>query len=135
MALLFSACDSSSPPKRRPKPAAEEKSKADAAKKEIPIPKVVDIDPSTLDPKPRGYYDQGYAKGKKAAEGFWRSSSKDGQPPEDKLVQEELEQKDVNIQAALQKSGENADDPRVIQACGYKAGFKEGLAKHGSAAK
>jgi hypothetical protein len=138
VALLLSACDSGRP-KRKPKPPDEDsKPKTKVAGEKPEVPKVVDIDPSALDPSKKASYDKGYAQGLKLADKFYKEASQDGEPAADKmaaLVQESLQERDLAIQAALQRAGGSANDSRVLEACGRKAGFKEGLAKHGAAAK
>jgi hypothetical protein len=138
VALLFSACDSGRP-KRKPKPADEDsKPQAKVAGEKPEVPKVIDIDPSTLEPSKRASYDKGYAQGQKMAAKYLQDAAKDGEPAADKaatLVQEAMQERDLAIQAALQRAGGSTDDFRVLEACGRKAGFKEALARRGAAAK
>ena len=130
LALFPAAC------KHRPKPPDEDsKPKATAADEPIPVPKVIDVDPNTLAPDKKKSYDKGYNQGLKMANDYRKGAAKGGEPSAEKMaqfVQDWLQERDFAIQVALQKAGSaGADDNRVLEACGRKAGFKEGLAKQG----
>jgi hypothetical protein len=139
VALLLSACDSGRP-KRKPKPPDEDsKPKTKVAGEKPEVPPVIDVDPSKLEPSKKASYNKGYAQGLRMASDYRKGASKDGEPSAEKmatLVQDWLQERDLAIQAALVKAGSaGADDSRVLEACGRKAGFKEGLAKQGAAGK
>jgi hypothetical protein len=119
MLWLLSGCFSEPEPPRAPQTKSSAPKPSGRHIEALPVPAVIDIDPSTLDADKKQDYDEGYKQGLKMAE------NRGSETPEAMM-----QQRDIAIQAALQVAGRaGAKSSAVLKACGKKAGLKAGLAK------
>jgi hypothetical protein len=134
MVSLLSGCDDMGPVPSSNEEEPESKPKARKAAANEPLPKAIDVDPNSLAPEKREYYDKGCKQGLHIADNYCKEAFKDGKPGADEVasyVKKWLQERDVAIQVALIQAGNSgAENSEVLLACGRKAGFKEGLAKH-----